>query len=172
MLAPHLLASISSPWIPGLILAHLYLLFAASLVYSARRLPGRVSTQFNLLGRARRQMSRTAYLIFIAVFGIWLPGFGLVFYLLAKSNPAHLHIPNRAYWLAPEHLAQAQAHLLSVALWFGCLTLAFLIGINLLLVWANRQQPARLPLPLLLVLLACFLAGIIAWSSGLPRYFN
>lgn len=160
------------PWLPGLILAQLYLLFFVYLAWSGRRLPERVTTHFSLFGRPNNYMRRGVYLVFISIFAMWLPLFGGIWYFLGKAKPDSLHVPHQAYWLAPERIAGTQAYLLSHWLWFACLMAGFVIGLHFVIVRANRQQPARLPWPLLALLLAYLAAGVIWWSTSLPRHFS
>ena len=93
------------PWLPGMILVQLEIGFLILLVWSARRLPARLTTQFGITGQPGSQMTRKVYLIFIGVFGLWASSWGLLFYILSKYKPAGLHIPHKDYWLAPERVA-------------------------------------------------------------------
>ena len=163
---------LGGPWLPGIVLVQLYALFVVLLVWSARRLPDRVTTQFSLFGRPSNHIRRTVYLVFISVFAIWLPLFGCGFYVMGIIKPGSMHIPNQAYWLSPAHLAETQDLLLMHWLWFGCLMVGFVSGLHYLIVRANRQQPARLPWGLLLVLLAYLLVGVILWSSSPTKLFE
>src|SRR3974377_1296812 len=97
------LAALGSPWAPGIILVHLYILYFAYLAFSSRHLPDRMATKFGLSGRPKSQMSRRTYLIFITVFGVWFPLFYLVLMtILGAVTPGSVNIPHGAYWLAPE----------------------------------------------------------------------
>ena len=173
MTSSQFFAALNSPWVPGLIAAHLYVLFFACLAFSFRYLPDRVATQFGLLGRPKGHMSRRTYLIFITVFSVWFPMFCLVLMtLLGGMKPESVNIPHKAYWLSPEHAAETRRFLLTHSLWFACLGLGFLFGLHFVLLRANRQQPPRLPWGLLLVLAGCFAGGMIIWGTALTRHFE
>ena len=58
---------INGPWLPGVLLAQLYVAFFAFLAWSTRQMPDRVTTQFGLLGKPTGHMCRKVYLIFIGV---------------------------------------------------------------------------------------------------------
>jgi ABC-type Fe3+ transport system permease subunit len=166
------LATFGNPWVPGVILVHLYVIFFAGLALTARRLPERVTTQFGLSGRPGTQMRRGIYLIFMTVCGVWFPLFNLILTsILGAANRRGVNIPRRDYWMASERVAETRAYLLAHSLWFACLALAFLFGLHFVLVRANRQQPARLPWPLLLPLVGFFIGGILLWETGLFRHF-
>jgi hypothetical protein len=163
--------NLGGTWLPAIVLVQLYALFVVLLIWSVGRLPDRVTTQFSLFGRPSKQMRRSVYLAFISVFALLLPLFGCGFHIMGKVKPGSIHIPNQAYWLSPAHLAETQDFFLTHWLWFGCLMVSFMVGVHYLIVRANRRQPARLPWPLLIVLLAYLFGGIICWSTSLTVHF-
>src|SRR5215472_17247576 len=98
--------STTSFWVPAMILTQLYLVFFAYLAFSAKYLPEQVATRFGWRGRPKNHMSRTAYLLFIGIFGVVIPFSGLISCVVSKAEPSGVNIPNRAYWFAPERIAE------------------------------------------------------------------
>ncbi len=165
-------AAMDNAWVPGLILAHLYVLNFVVLWFSSRLLPARPTTKFGLLGQPASQMSRRAYVIFMTVFSLCMPLLCLVLMAVVGAKPENVHIPNHAYWFSPAHVAETRAYFVSHSLWFACLTLGFLLCIHLLVVRANRRQPPRLPWLLFVIMLVCFFGGILWWGTDLDRHFR
>lgn len=164
--------TLGSAWLPGIILAQLYILVFVYLAWSARQLPARVATHFGLLGRPDGYMTRTGYLIFIAAFAVIFPQIGLIIHFVTLNHPESVHVAHREYWLAPEHLAETQAYMLQHWLWFACLLSGFATGLHFVILRANRRVPPRLPWLPLLALLAYLLGGVIWWATDLQRHFS
>jgi serine/threonine-protein kinase len=164
--------STTSLWVAVVILAQLYLAYFAYLAFSAKNLPERVATKFGLLGRPRRYMPRTFYLVFIGIVGLVLPFSALISWVISKAKPRGVNIPNREYWFAPERIADTQKYFLAHSLWFACFCVGFMIGVHFLIVRANKQNPPKLSMPLLLLMLGFFLAAVIFWSVAPSWHFK
>jgi serine/threonine-protein kinase len=164
--------STTSLWVAAVILAQLYLVFFAYLAFSAKYLPDRVASKFGLLGRPRSYMPRTVYLLCIGIVGLVLPFSGFISWVVSKAGPGGVNVPNRAYWFAPERIAETQNYLLAHSLWFACACVGFMVGVHFLIVRANRQNPPKLSLPLLLLFVGSFLAAVILWSVAPSWHFK
>lgn len=147
--------------------------FVCLLVVSATSLPARVASHFDGGGRPNGWMSRSSYLIFVGAFGLGLPAILVLGFRALRYLPADLiNLPRRDYWLAPERRAATVAALFQRSLWLACLLIAMMLAVHLLVVHANNQVPVRLSTPMILGLMALFLAGIAAWILSLYRHFN
>jgi uncharacterized protein DUF1648 len=145
---------------------------AASLVWSAQELPPRVASHFNFQGQANGWMSRTTHLEFMGGIGLLLPLFLLGTGLLMGVMPAgSINIPGRDYWLASERRHETNAYLARHMTWFACAMTAFFIGLNWLVVEANRDNPPRLSNGIWLMLVP-FLVFTLAWLIVLVTHFS
>lgn len=159
--------------IPILVLGLLYLAFVVCLVLTADALPERVATHFDLQGRANGWMTRSAHLRFIAAFGLALPLVILGICVALRFAPnSSFNIPHREYWLAPERRAETLAFISRHSVWLACETMAFITGVHLLVVYANRQVPPQMPLAPLLTWAGCLTVGIGFWALVMIRHFK
>jgi len=137
------------------------------------RLPERIATHFGGGGRPNGWMTRAG----LEAFDFRFLGFVLAVVigsaLLIRVLPVSLiNLPNRDHWFAPERRRQSHARLLGHMLWFACLMVAFIIGVNHLVFRANLQPAgASLPGVGLVALLVSFLAVLVVWTVRLYRLF-
>jgi hypothetical protein len=82
-----------------------------------------------------------------------------------------INLPHREYWLSAERRDRTIEELSRRIGWMASLTLVFLTGLNLLVVDANRHQPAQLS-PAIWVMLVVFLLTTLAWLVSLVRHFS
>ncbi|MGA2240573.1 MAG: DUF1648 domain-containing protein [Verrucomicrobiota bacterium] len=147
-----------------------YLIFIAG---SASLLPERVASHFGGDGQPNVWMPRGFYLRFIAGIGL---GVTALFVSLAYGTrflPTRLiNLPQRNYWLAPEHRAETFTWLCGAMLWFSCLMISFLAGIHYLTIEANRSNPVHLPAAPFAILVAAFLIATVGWVVTLFRHFS
>ncbi len=154
-----------------LLVAPALVIYLIVLVFSSRELPERVASHFGFSGAADAWMDRTTYLVFMAVWGLGLPCLFLSIGWMIRHLPAAvINLPRRDYWLAPERRAETSADIERRMGWLSCLTLAFCLGIHLLVVQANQSLPSRLS-NLIWVWLALFLAAVLFWIVSLWRHF-
>ncbi len=159
--------------LPVLLFAFLYVCFLISLFVSVNQLPEQVATHFNFAGEPNGWMSRQAHLWFMGVTGLLLPLLMIgVFAALRRLPVSLINVPHRDYWLAPERQADSFQYMFHHSLWLAAMMVAFLLGLNWLVVVANQRQPAQLSTPLVLTLGGCFLVGVVVWVVGLVRHFH
>lgn len=127
-------------------------------------LPGRVAITFNSRGLAVNFMSRNDYYIYILICTIGFPLFivGVIGWL-PKLFPNKINIPNRDYWLEPQNREQTILFLTQHAYRLGCIFTVFMVGIQWLVVLANRQNPPQLDNIKFTVLLIGFPISIFIW---------
>lgn len=162
-----------TPRSPLTVLGCLYLCFLAVIEFSAAGLPDPVAVHFDGKGIPNGWMTQEAHFAFSVMLALALPlSIVGIFYSLRHVPTKLINIPDRDYWLAPERRSGTFDFLLRHALWLSCLSLCFVIGIDLLILHANSRSPARLSTPLTGALLAGFLFPVFLWVVRLARYFK
>ncbi len=158
---------------PAILVTLLYIGFLVYVGKTASLLPDPMATHFGIEGQANGWMSRFGYITFIRLFGLALPAFTIVVGFLTRFLPASMiNIPNRDYWLAPEHRAETYASVLAFCLWVACLEVGFVAGMHYLTIVANRSTPAHLPSNGLVAVLGLFVVGLALWIVALVRRFS
>ena len=95
-----------------------------------------------------------------------------VCFALRFAPDTSINIPNREFWLAPERRAETISFVFRHSLWLACGTVAFVTGVHLLIVQANRQIPPQLPLAPILAWAGCLIVGIAVWAVLMFRHFK
>lgn len=154
------------------IIAISQLALAVCLALTYPLLQERVATHFDLRGAADAWMSRemNAGVMFGVGIGMSLFLIG-VFYSCRYFPDSWFNLPHRDFWLAPERREDVFRFLLKAGLWLAALQTFLLVGIHLLVVAANRTQPAQLSSGIWL-LLAGFLTVIGGWTYAIVRRFR
>jgi uncharacterized membrane protein len=137
------------------------------------RLPERIATHFDIAGRPNGGMTRAGLESFDLLFLAFVLAVVIGSALLIRVLPVSLiNLPNRDHWFAPERRRQSHARLMGHMLWFACLMVAFIIGMNHLVFLANlRPAGTHLPGLSLVSLLVTFLAVLVVWIVRLYRLF-
>lgn len=158
--------------IPAIILVILLLGFAAYLAYSASLLPDRVATHFGAGGQPNGWMSRSGYLLFIGVLGVCLPLIFVILVLFIRRIPDQfVNIPNKKYWLSPEHKEEYVSYVSGFMFWLACLWVLFFAGLHFLTIEANRAQPVQLDMGKFMIVLIGFMAAFMLWPIGMIIHF-
>jgi hypothetical protein len=158
--------------VPLVVLLVLEAIAAGGLAWSARELPPRVASHFDIQGQPDGWMSRDSHLKFMAGIGSIVPLFLIGIGLLMGVMPAgSVNLPHRDYWLAPERRRQTNYYLARHTTWFACAMTAFFIGLNWCVVEGNRSTPPHLTSSIW-VLLGLFLAFVLAWLIVLITHFS
>lgn len=150
--------------LPKLVFVLLALYAAIHFSRDYAQLPQVVASHFNARGTPNGWQTKPAFfMVFVAVSVLAaVVGFGIP--RIIAAVPARLiNVPNRRYWLAPEHLAETTEFLNSYFAWFGCaifliMILTFDYAIQSNLHPENRPDPARM-----WYILAGFLAFVVVW---------
>lgn len=162
-----------SRW-PKLIFVFLALYAAVHFSSVYPRLPGLVASHFNSRGAPSGWQTKEAFFgvfvgvsVLVAVIGFGVPR-------IIAAMPAQLvNLPNKRYWLAPEHLAETTEFLNSYFAWFACaiyltMVFAFDYAIQSNLHPENPPGPARMWY-VLAGLLAFMLSGTIGMLAKFLR---
>jgi hypothetical protein len=159
--------------IPAFMLVLLYAFFLGVWAWSGDQFAERVATHFNVSGEPNGWMSRSENQKFILLFGLAFPCFVVLLCSIVRFLPVSvINVPHREYWLSPERRKETSDYLFRHSLWFACLAVCFVIGLQYSIVQANRQTPPHLDISLLFAMAALFLAGTAVWMLVLIRHFR
>lgn len=162
----------SSP-VARVLLVLLYCCFLSFWAWSGTHLPERVATHFNFNGEPNGWMSRSANQVFMLIFGLSFPLFIVFICWATRFMPAAIiNVPHREYWLAPERKRETSDYLLRLSLWFACLAVGFVTGIQYSILQANQQASPHLSPGVLWAVVGPFLAGTGIWALILVRHFR
>ena len=127
-------------------------------------LPQKVATHFNFAGKPDGFMTLQNHQSFITLSTICFPLF-MVFMVgvLPAWFPSLVNIAHRDYWFAPERKTQTLDYLFSMACKLGVLMVFFFVGLNVIIVFANKANPVLMPKLLFFVVMALFLLGVFLW---------
>jgi len=136
-------------------------------------MPAVVASHFSGSGAANGYMPRALYLLLMLVFVVVLP---LVLAFVpgrSLNNPrARFNVPNRDYWLAPEHREEAVALVRRYIGRFGIVLAVFLCYVHWLVVRANAVRPPVLSSLWLIGGLAVFAAAMLWWAQSFIGSFR
>jgi uncharacterized membrane protein len=156
---------------PLIMLVVLYLAFVGYLAFCSAHLPDPVATHFNGHGKPDGWMSRSSHLLLMGAAGLVLPLVIVGAMNAIRLFPSGLNIPRKEFWLSPERRQQTFGFLSRQALWFACVCVVFILGLQVMLVQANAQTPVQLSMPRHFVLAGGFLAFAAIWSIVTIRRF-
>jgi hypothetical protein len=135
-------------------------------------LPPMVASHFDGAGFPTAHMTREFYSKFVFAMGVGFPIAMVTLLSVVYAKASDMKLPNRDYWLAPEHIAQTRALLVAHAFWFGCLIVAMVCYMHWLILTAHRSVPPRLSNQLVMGGLLVFMGIAAGWIVGLLRTFR
>jgi hypothetical protein len=142
------------------------------LFLTSQYLPDRVASHFSGAGAPASWTSRSSYML--SMLGL-LVGLSvlmiLIFYIIRFFPLSTINVPNREYWLAPEHCQETFDALFCAGIWLAIFQVTFMFGIHLLVVDANNTHPVKLSSHIWLLLIGLVLT-ILAWGYCLIRRFH
>jgi uncharacterized membrane protein len=147
---------------------------ARSVASFTERLPEVVAVHFNPQGTANGFMTREDCRTFMWAFTLGVPLFiAAVTAVVPRLIPTSMvNIPNHNYWLAPERAAESLASLSEQGVWFGCIFLVFLTGVDWMIVKANAAAPPEFPTALFAWTLLLFFCAIAIWALRMFKRFR
>lgn len=155
------------------LLALVWVLFATYVWQTAGRLPERVATHFGVNGVPNGWETHTGYIQFTLLFGTLVPAFVLgTFVLIRLGGGWGLNIRNKEYWLAPERRQETFDFVQRHGVRFAGLLILFFGGVHYMILAANAQSPANLPLSLVGEVTGVFLAATAIWVIILTTHFR
>jgi uncharacterized membrane protein len=157
------------PWI-AFALALLFAIFYFSNTVAS--LPPLVASHFDAAGHPNAHMTREFYTKFIFAMGVGFPIAMVALLTVIYSKASDMKLPNRDYWLAPEHIAQTRSMLVAHGVWFGCLMVAMVCYVHWLELGAHRSAPPQLSNQMFMGGLFVFMALAAGWILALLRAFR
>src|SRR6266404_8130286 len=152
------------------------LLFVALAAYAAlhfspyySQLPEVVASHFNGRGVANGWQTKSAFFTVFASVSVLAAVVGFAIPRIIISLPvALINLPNKRYWLAPEHIAGTMEFLNQFFAWFGCAVLTVILATFDYAVQSNLHPDHRPDTRRMWYLLAGFLVFVIV---SIPRMF-
>ena len=143
---------------------------AAFIIATAGDLPIQVASHFGRTDQPNAWSPRDTYVAITVGAATLLPLFLVVLITwLPRIFPGAMNLPNRDYWLAPEHRERSLAALADFGWAFGCLLALFIVGV---VVAANTNVPVQLPARPFQGLIAGFIAAMCIWTVALCLRFR
>jgi len=156
------------------------LLFALLGAYAAihflsyySQLPTVVASHFNGQGLANGWQTKPAFFtvfagvsVLAAVIGFGIPR------VIAALPPQLINLPNKAYWLAPDHLAETMQFLNSYFAWFGCAVFLIIIITFDYAIQSNLHPNNRHDVSRMWYILAGFVVFIVVWITRIFLRFG
>jgi hypothetical protein len=136
------------------------------------QLPEVVASHFDAHGVANGWQTKSAFfVVFVGVTVLAVVvGFGIP--RIIEVVPAQLiNLPNRRYWLAPEHLAETLEFLNTYFAWFGCAVFLIIILTFDYAVQSNLHPDHPPDISRMWYLLAGFIAFAVVWITRLLKRF-
>jgi uncharacterized membrane protein len=91
--------------------------------------------------------------------------------ILANKPPERINLPNKTYWLSPEHREETIRFFRAQMGWFGCAILFVLLYGTALAINANLSLPRRFDSAAMLYVMAGFALFSILWCILFVRHF-
>lgn len=164
------MASVRLPWF---LFAAILLIASISWWHAYPEMPERIASHFSGAGVPNGWMTKdqfftlNAFLVAMAVFTGLFPPF-----LISKTDPSLINLPNKEYWLAPRQHAATAAYFRLWFAWFACGLLFFVALVLQLVVESNRSASPRIPNGPFIALLVGFLVFTAGCIVALHRRFS
>jgi uncharacterized membrane protein len=128
------------------------------------QMPDVVASHFNGRGVPNRWQTKSAFFglftgmsVLAAVLGFGIPR------IIASVPPRLINLPNKQYWLAPEHQAETMAFLKAYFAWFGCAFFLIMILTFDYAIQSNLHPEHRPDVSRMWYILAGFLVFMVVW---------
>jgi uncharacterized membrane protein len=159
--------------IPRILFFAIVLAAVAQCVHDFPLLPERLASHFGASGMPNGWMTKPQFFITYAV--VLLPALIVEFWAhrrVAKTPDGKLRLPNKEYWLAPEHRAETFAYFETFFAWFGCAFLLVEVSAMGLAMRANFDTPPLLPTGPIVSVIAGFVLYSVAAVTMMFRRFS
>jgi len=137
------------------------------------QLPDVVASHFSGRGVPNGWQAKSAFFgVFVGVTVLAaVVGFGIP-RIVATLPPQLINLPNRRYWLAPEHLAETLKFLNTYFAWFGCAVLLIMILTFDYAIQSNLHPDNRPDVSRMWYILVGFLAFVVVWIVRMFTRFS
>lgn len=127
---------------------------------------GRIATHFSTDGMPNDSMTGTGFALFHLAMALFITG--IRWFIAASAQwQQGINMPSGYYEFSMPQKQVFMSFMEDHSWKFGCLLMGMLIAIDGLIIWANAQTPANLPLVMGLMLTFIFLGGIGWWIVSL-----
>ncbi|MBM4152298.1 MAG: hypothetical protein FJ220_02090 [Kiritimatiellaceae bacterium] len=135
--------------------------------------PGEVAIHFSTNGKPDDWApSYVNTLITLGMNLILFVSFYLVPQLIHKTSARWISLPNKTYWLSPEHRARTNALVTQQMQQYGTFTFLFMLIVGLLALQANLSDPVRFREDLFWPPFGIYMAYTIFWTVRLCWIFR
>jgi uncharacterized membrane protein len=136
------------------------------------QMPEVVASHFNGRGVPNGWQTKPAFFGLFAAVSVLIAmiGFGIP-RIIASMPPRLINLPNRQYWLAPEHLAETMAFLNAYFAWFGCAVFLIMILTFDYAIHSNLHPDRRPDVSRMWYILAGFLVFMVVWLARMFARF-
>jgi RNA polymerase sigma factor (sigma-70 family) len=135
-----------------------------------------IASHFNFAGRPDAWMTPAdfwASAIFIEIaFPLFFVVVGYAVRLLPVNQFTFKNIPNREYWLEPDHREEMFDCVFRNYLWMACFAAIFMLILHLLVLFANQQDPPQFPTFTALGLGASFIVAVVFRIGVMMRFLK
>jgi len=137
------------------------------------QMPDVVASHFNGRGFPNGWQSKPAFFGLFAAVSVLIViiGFGIP-RIIASVPPRLINLPNKQYWLAPEHLAETMTFLNAYFAWFGCAVFLIMILTFDYAIQSNLHPDNRPDVSRMWYILVGFLAFVLVWIIRMFAHFN
>jgi uncharacterized membrane protein len=162
----------NDPRLPRFVYFLLLILGLLNWVRIYPQIPARMASHFDAYGAPNGWAPKEMFfvLMFLVVALTAIPTF-MVHRLINPDRPDRVNLPNKSYWLAPEHFPELQRFFSAQMAWFGC-------GVLFVLLFGTTQAiNANLPgghfdSTAMFHVIVAFVLLTILWTILLIRHFS
>ncbi len=151
----------------------LVVILASLALSSVGELPERIAIHFAPDGQPDRWTNRETYLLAVLMSLALVPS--LLVWMMAglpRLTDGRGQIPNAEYWFAQERRQATERFLISHASWLGCMTVAIVYAMHLLILRANAVVPPSLATDRFITMVLIYLCGLAWWFVAFMRHFQ
>ncbi len=137
------------------------------------QMPDVVASHFNGRGVPNGWQTKPSFFGLLAAVSVLIAiiGFGIP-RIIASVPPQLINLPNKQYWLAPEHLAETMAFLNAYFAWFGCAVFLIMILTFDYAIQSNLHPDHRPDVSRMWYILAGFLVFMAVWLARMFARFS
>jgi uncharacterized membrane protein len=154
----------------------MYALLLASGVFGSLHyypfLPERMASHFSAHGTPNGWQPKEGFFLIMglvtgltAIIGFLAPA------LIARLPASQINLPNKAYWLRPEHRAATMEFVAGQFAWFACALLFVILFGGYQAIQANLPDVAKFDSQAMRIVIVGFLVYVLVWVLRFVRHF-
>jgi len=152
------------------------LLVAGAAIYFSSyyaQLPGVLASHFNGRGIPNGWQTKSAFFVVFVGVGILsaVVGFAIP-RIIAVMPPELINLPNKRYWLSPEHVSETTEFMKICFAWLGCALFLVMIFTFDYAIQSNLHPDHRPDASRMWYILAGFLVFVVAWGARMFARFG